>query len=110
MAYRLLNQKDSAEFYFRKVVEGLPNSNIIIQNCLSDFAELCMVQKRYELADSILHLKSSYKSGDYGNLACLHAQAGRQDSADYYLSLAEKNLNAPVQQVFLYEKQFRNLT
>ena len=113
MAYRLLNQKDSAEFYFRKVVEGLPNSNIIIQNCLSDFAELCMVQKRYELADSILHLKSSYKSGDYGNLACLHAQAGRQDSADYYLSLAEKNLNAPVQQVFLYEKQhlvalFRN--
>ena len=106
MAYRLLNQKDSAEFYFWKVVEGLPNSNIIIQNCLSDFAELCVVQKRYELADSLLHLKSIFKSGDYGNLACLHAWAGRQDSADYYLSLAEKTRDEQGQQVFLYEKQY----
>ncbi|MBO6012763.1 MAG: hypothetical protein J6P82_04520, partial [Bacteroidales bacterium] len=106
MAYRLQNQLDSAEFYFWKVVEGLPNTNNVIQNCLSDFAELCVTHKRYELADSLLHLKSIYKSGDYGNLACLHAWAGRQDSADYYLSLDEKNLNGPEQKVYLYEKQY----
>jgi hypothetical protein len=106
MAYRLLNQQDSAEFYFRKVVARLPNSNNVIQSSLSDYVELCIVQKRYELADSILHLKIRFTSGDYGNLACLHAWKGRQDSADYYLSLAEETLKKQEQRVYLYEKQY----
>ena len=106
LAFSLVKEHDSAEFYFRIIMNQLPSSDHIIQSCLSPFSEQCMEQHRFDLADSLLHLKIRLSSEDYGNLACLHARAGRQDSADYYISLSEKLATEQWHKTFLNEKKY----
>ena len=69
---------DSAEYWFRQVIDSLPAADPIVQGCLTSYIELCMTSERYHLADSL--------------------------SADVYMQRAKDAIIEPGQTVFYYEK------
>ena len=97
---------DSAEYWFRQVIDSLPAADPIVQGCLTSYIELCMTSERYHLADSLFGLfnKPVSQSVDLMNKACLFQVKGMSDSADVYMQRAKDAIIEPGQTVFYYEK------
>ena len=96
---------DTAEIWFRQVIDSLPASDPIVQSCLTSYIELCVNTGKYHLADSLLSLLNTViQPVDLLNKACLFQMKGDQDSVKYYIQLAEQNIKYPEQQVFYFEK------
>ena len=97
---------DSAEYWFRQVIDSLPASDPVVQSCLTSYIELCMTTERYHLADSLFYLmkKPIRKPVDLMNKACLFQVYDFSDSAEVYIDQAERAINTPEQQVFFFEK------
>ena len=97
---------DTAELWFRQVLDSLPVNDRIVQSCLTYYIEQCMTTERYHLADSLIGLlkKPIRKPVDLMNKACLFQVYGFPDSAEVYLDQAERAIKTPEQQVFFFEK------
>ena len=97
---------DTAEILFRQVMDSLPASDPIVQNCLTSFIDQSITTKRFDLADSLLHLLFPvFKPIDLMNMACLFQKKGMSDSVVFYIQKAEQAIKTPEQKVFFYEKQ-----
>ena len=96
---------DTAEIWFRQVIDSLPASDPIVQSCLTSYIEQCVNTGKFHLADSLLSLLNTViQPVDLLNKACLFQMKGDQDSVKYYIQLAEQNIKYPEQQVFYFEK------
>lgn len=96
---------DTAEFWFRQIVDSLPNTDPIVQSCLTSYIEQCITNEKYQLADSLLNILSSIEQPvDLLNKACLFQMKGISDSADVYIQRAKKAIITPEQTIFYYEK------
>ena len=97
---------DSAEYWFRQVIDSLPPADPIVQSCLTSYIELCMTSERYHLADSLFDLlkKPIHKPVDLMNKACLFQVYGYPDSVKLYIDQAERTIKTPEQKVFFFEK------
>ena len=97
---------DSAEYWFRQVIDSLPPADPIVQSCLTSYIELCMTSERYHLADSLFDLlkKPIHKPVDLMNKACLFQVYGYPDSVKVYIDQAERTIKTPEQKVFFFEK------
>ena len=104
-AYSSQLVRDSAEYWFRQVIDSLPASDPIVQSCLTSYIELCITTERYCLADSLMNLKKSISGAvDLMNKACLCQIKGYSDSVNVFIDLAEKVIISPEQWAFFYEK------
>ena len=96
---------DSAEYWYRNVLDSLPASDPIVQSCLTSYIEQCITNEKYQLADSLLNLLSPIEQPvDLLNKACLFQMKGMSDSADVYIRHAKEALLTPEQMIFYYEK------
>ncbi len=96
---------DTAEFWFRQIVDSLPNTDPIVQSCLTSYIEQCITNEKYQLADSLLNILSPIEQPvDLLNKACLFQMKGISDSADVYIQRAKEAIIAPKQWVYYYEK------
>lgn len=96
---------DTAEFWFRQIVDSLPNTDPIVQSCLTSYIEQCITNEKYQLADSLLNILSPIEQPvDLLNKACLFQMKGISDSADVYIQRAKKAIITPEQTIFYYEK------
>ena len=97
---------DSAEYWFRQVIDSFPPADPIVQSCLTSYIELCMTSERYHLADSLFDLlkKPIRKPVDLMNKACLFQVYGYPDSVKVYIDQAERTIKTPEQKVFFFEK------
>jgi len=96
---------DTAEYWFRCVLDSLPNTDPIVQSCLTSYIEQCITNEKYQLADSLLNLLSPIEQPvDLLNKACLFQMKGISDSADVYIQRAKEAIIAPEQWVYYYEK------
>ena len=96
---------DTAEIWFRQVLDSLPSNDPIVQRCLTSYIEQCVNTEKYHLADSLICLLNPITQPvDLLNKACLFQIKGDQDSEKYYIQLAEQNIKYPEQRVFYYEK------
>ena len=96
---------DSAEYWYRNVLDSLPASDPIVQSCLTSYIEQCITNEKYQLADSLLNLLSPIEQpDDVLNKACLFQMKGMSDSADVYIRHAKEALLTPEQMIFYYEK------
>ena len=96
---------DSAELYFRQVVDSLPSDDPIVQSCLTSYIEHCISVEKYQLADSLLGLTNHMvQPVDLLNKAGLFQKKGMSDSADVYIQRAKEAIIAPEQWVYYYEK------
>ena len=96
---------DSAELYFRQVLDSLPSADPIVQYCLTSFIEECVVSERFSLADSLLELLNPIRQPvDLMNKACLFQIKGISDSVDIYMLQAKQRIESAEEKVFYYEK------
>ena len=97
---------DSAEYWFRQVIDSFPPADPIVQSCLTSYIELCMTSERYHLADILFDLlkKPIHKPVDLMNKACLFQVYGYPDSVKVYIDQAERTIKTPEQKVFFFEK------
>ena len=97
---------DTAEIWFRQVLDSLPASDPIVQSCLTSFVEQCITTERNVLADSLLNLlkKPISKPVDLMNEASLYQMKGMSDSAEFYINQAELSIKTPEQRVYYFEK------
>ncbi|MBR3027903.1 MAG: hypothetical protein IKH58_07175 [Bacteroidales bacterium] len=96
---------DTAEYWFRNVLDSLPNTDPIVQSCLTSYIEQCITNGKYQLADSLLNLLSPIEQPvDLLNKACLFQMKGISDSADVYIRHAKEAIITPELWVYYYEK------
>ena len=96
---------DSAELYFRQVVDSLPSDDPIVQSCLTSYIEHCISVEKYQLADSLIGLTNHIvQPVDLLNKAGLFQKKGMSDSADVYIQRAKEAIITPEQWVYYYEK------
>ena len=96
---------DTAEYWFRNVLDSLQDTDPIVQSCLTSYIEQCITNEKYQLADSLLNLLSPIEQPvDLLNKACLFQMKGISDSADIYIRRAKEAIITPEQTIFYYEK------
>ncbi len=96
---------DSAELYFRQVVDSLPSDDPIVQSCLTSYIEHCISVEKYQLADSLIGLTNHIvQPVDLLNKAGLFQKKGMFDSTDVYIQRAKEAIITPEQWVYYYEK------
>ena len=96
---------DSAELYFRQVLDSLSFADPIVQYCLTSFIEECVVSDRFSLADSLMDLLNPIRQPiDLMNKACLFQVKGISDSVDIYMQRAKQHIEHAEEKVFYYEK------
>ena len=96
---------DTAEFYFRQVLDSLPASDPIVQYCLTPYIEQCISLGNTQYADSMLSLLTSITLPvNLLNKACVFQIKGMSDSAELYVLRAKPLIKTSEQRVFFYEK------